>query len=59
MWSKVRGMTMSSGQLVFATSEGKLWRVAFDARPTGAVTQIGGQGIDGVDWSSNGFFSYQ
>ncbi len=37
MWSKVRGMTMSSGQLVYATSEGKLWRVAFDDRPVGIV----------------------
>ena len=58
MWSKVRGMTMSSGQLVYATSEGKLWRVAFDDRPVGSSTQIGGQGKDGLDWTSTGLFSF-
>jgi len=58
-WSKVRGMTMSSGQLVFATSEGKLWRVAFDGRPVGSVTQIGGKGADGLNYTSTGLFSFQ
>lgn len=58
-WAKVRGMTMSSGLLVFATSEGKLWRVGFDGRPVGAVTQIGGNGKDGINYTATGLFSYE
>lgn len=58
-WSRVRGMTMASGQLVYATSEGKLWRVGFEGRPVGAVTQMGGSGVDGVDWASTGLFSFR
>ncbi len=57
-WTKVRGMTMASGFLVYATAEGKLWRVAFNGKPVGQVTQIGGQSIDGMDWASRGFFSF-
>ena len=51
-------MTMASGRLIYATSEGKLWKVDFNQKPVGPVTQIGGQGIDGTDWASRGFFSH-
>lgn len=57
-WSKVRGMTMSSGQLVYSAS-GKLYRVPFNGKPVGAVTQIGGRGLDGVNYTATGLFSYQ
>ena len=36
---------------------GKLYRVAWgDGVPTGSVTQIGGQGVDSVDWRSLALF---
>jgi hypothetical protein len=57
-WSKVRGMTMSSGQLVYSAS-GKLYRVAFDGKPVGAVIQVGGKGKDGINYTSTGLFSFQ
>jgi len=57
-WSQVRGMTMSSGQLVYATNDGQLWRAPFDGRPVGAPTRIGGPDVDGVDWASTGFFAF-
>lgn len=57
-WAKVRGMTMSSGQLVYATSDGKLRRVAFNGRPTGSPTLIGGGNVSNIDWASTGLFSF-
>lgn len=57
-WKTVRGMTMASGQLVYASSDGSLNRVAFDGKPVGAPEVIGGPTVDGVDWISRGFFAF-
>lgn len=58
-WSDVTGMTIANGNLYFARSNGNLYRVAWNGgRPTGAVTQIGGSGIDGVNWASRGIFVF-
>ena len=58
-WAKVRGMTLASGALLFATADGKLWRVPFTDRPAGAVTQIGGGRLDRTDWTSRAFFVFR
>jgi beta-propeller uncharacterized protein DUF5122 len=56
-WAGVRGMTMASGRLIYATTDGRLWRVGFGGgRPTGAVTQIGGPGVDAANWAARGLF---
>ncbi|MFC6285566.1 delta-60 repeat domain-containing protein [Nocardioides sp. GCM10027113] len=56
-WARVRGMTLGSGQLVYA-ARGKLWRVPFDGRPTGSPTVMGGRRVDGVAWNTTGLFSF-
>ena len=58
-WSGVRGMTMVSGQLYFARTDGTLSRVAFvNGTPSGAPSVIGGPLVDGYDWSSRGLFAF-
>lgn len=63
-WAQVRGMTMASGKLYFALSDGTLNVVNWSGdpfgkgHPTGSVTNIGGPAKDGIDWSSNGMFVY-
>ena len=57
-WKTVRGMTMASGQLVYASSDGSLKRVAFDGKPVGTPEVIGGPTVDGVNWISRGFFAF-
>jgi hypothetical protein len=58
-WASVRGMTLSSGTLYFALSDGTLNRVAWaNGHPAGAVTTIGGPSIDGTNWASNGLFVF-
>jgi chitodextrinase len=58
-WSNVRGMTMASGNLYFALANGNLFRVAWlDGKPSGTPVQIGGPGLDGLNWSSRGLFVY-
>jgi hypothetical protein len=63
-WAKVRGMTIASGKMYFALSDGTLnvvnWNGAAygQGHPTGSVTTIGGPNVDGTDWSSNAFFVY-
>jgi hypothetical protein len=63
-WAQVRGMTIANGSLYFALANGSLNRVAWtggpwgQGHPTGPVTQIGGPGVDGIDWSSNGFLVF-
>ena len=55
---------MASGMLVVAVESGsgqnktgKLFRVNWvNGAPSGAVTQIGGSGVDSVDWRSLGLF---
>ena len=54
----VRGMTMASGQLVYASADGSLKRVAFEGKPVGTPEVIGGPTVDGVDWTSRGFFAF-
>ena len=58
-WSNVRGMTMASGNLYFELTDGNLFKVAWSGgHPTGAVTQIGGPLVDGVNWTSQGLFAF-
>ena len=63
-WAKVRGMTMASGTLYFALSDGSLNKVAWNGapfgkgHPTGSVTTITGSNVDGVDWASNAMFVF-
>jgi hypothetical protein len=63
-WADVRGMTMASGTLYFALNDGTLNAVAWSGdpfgagHPTGGVSTIGGPGVDGIDWSSNGMFVF-
>ena len=40
-WGNVRGMTLASGKLIYALTDGRLYRVNWEGtKPTGAVTQI-------------------
>ncbi|MEO8476677.1 MAG: delta-60 repeat domain-containing protein [Actinomycetota bacterium] len=61
-WTQVRGMTIASGTMYFALSDGTLNAIAWNGgaygqgRPTGSATAIGGPLIDGVNWASNAFF---
>ncbi len=59
-WSNVRGMTLASGNLYFALTDGNLFKVAWGGghTPPGAVTQIGGPLVDGVNWTSQGLFAF-
>ncbi len=58
-WGAVRGMTLSSGQLYFASSNGALSRVAFaNGSPSGAPVVIGGPAVDGYNWASRGLFAF-
>jgi hypothetical protein len=56
-WSSVSGMTLASGKLYFATSNGNLSAVGFAGGvPTGAATVISGPAVDGQSWLSRGLF---
>jgi hypothetical protein len=63
-WAKVRGMTLASGALYFALSDGTLNTVAWSGdpfgagHPTGSVTTITGANVDGIDWASSGMFVF-
>lgn len=58
-WASVRGMTIASGNLYFALTDGNLYKVAWSgSAPTGPVTQIAGAGMDGGNWASTGMFVY-
>jgi hypothetical protein len=58
-WKTVRGMTMASGNLIYASSNGTLKQVPFaGGKPQGASQTIGGPLVDGVDWNSRGFFAF-
>ncbi len=55
-WGNVRGMTMASGKLIYALTDGRLYSVNWDGtKPTGAVTQISAA----TTWQSRGMFVYQ
>jgi hypothetical protein len=54
-WGSVRGMTLSSGRLIYALTDGKLYSVAWNgSKPTGTPTQIG----TATTWQSRGMFVY-
>ncbi|MEX2275490.1 MAG: hypothetical protein WEA10_08035 [Actinomycetota bacterium] len=63
-WKNVKGMTMASGRLYVVVQSGsggnvtgRLYRVNWvNGLPSGSLTQIGGQGVDSVDWRSLGLF---
>jgi hypothetical protein len=58
-WANVRGMTLASGNLYFALANGNLFRAPWNGTaPTGPVTQLGGPGMDGVNWASRGLFVF-
>jgi hypothetical protein len=59
-WANVRGFTIADGQLYFAKTDNRLYRVAFaNGRPSGPVTQISGSGIDQNQWQSRGMFVFK
>ena len=54
-WGNVRGMTLASGKLIYALTDGRLYRVDWaGTKPTGAVTQID----SATTWQSRGLFVY-
>ena len=54
-WGNVRGMTLASGKLIYALTDGRLYRVNWGGtKPTGAVTQID----SATTWQSRGLFVY-
>jgi hypothetical protein len=56
-WSSVSGMTLASGKLYFATSNGNLSAVDFAGGvPSGSATVISGPAVDGQSWQSRGLF---
>jgi PQQ-like domain len=56
-WSTVSGMTMASGKLYFATTNGNLSAVDFSGGvPSGAATVLSGPAVDGQNWVSRGLF---
>jgi chitodextrinase len=55
-WGNVRGMTLASGKLIFALTDGRLYSVNWGgAKPTGAITQIS----SATTWQSRGMFVYK
>jgi hypothetical protein len=56
-WANVRGMTLASGNIYYATTSGSLFRVAFvDGAPSGGSTQVGGPAMEGTNWASRALF---
>lgn len=57
-WSDVKGLTEASGHVYWATSDGNLHEIDFSSGvPLGGTDSvIGGPGVDGRDWLSNGLF---
>ena len=54
-WGNVRGMTMASGKLIYALTDGRLYSVNWGGtKPPGAVTQIS----SATTWQSRGMFVY-
>jgi beta-propeller uncharacterized protein DUF5122 len=54
-WGNVRGMTVASGKLIYALTDGRLYSVNWDgSKPTGAITQIS----SATTWQSRGMFVY-
>jgi hypothetical protein len=58
-WANVRGMTIASGNLYFALTDGNLYKVAWSgSAPVGPVNQIAGAGFDGANWASTAMFAF-
>ncbi len=58
-WSSAHGMTAADGHIFFATTDGNLHRIGFTGGGVpvpGTDEVIGGPGVDGRDWRSNGLF---
>jgi hypothetical protein len=54
-WSGVKGMTMTSGCLLYATTTGTLSAVDFSGGlPSGTTAVLSGPAIDGQTWQSRG-----
>ena len=54
-WGNVRGMTLASGKLIYALTDGRLYSVNWGGtKPTGAVTQIS----SATTWQSRGLFVF-
>jgi hypothetical protein len=54
-WANVRGMTLASGKLIYALTDGRLYRVDWDGtKPTGSPTQIS----SATTWQSRGMFVF-
>jgi hypothetical protein len=54
-WGNVRGMTLASGKLIYALTDGRLYSVDWNGtRPTGSPTQIS----SATTWQSRGMFTF-
>jgi chitodextrinase len=54
-WGNVRGMTLASGRLIYALTDGRLYSIAWNGtRPTGTPTQISAA----TTWQSRGMFTF-
>jgi chitodextrinase len=54
-WGNVRGMTLASGKLIYALTDGRLYRIDWNGtRPTGSPTQIS----SATTWQSRGMFVF-
>jgi hypothetical protein len=59
LWSDVRGLTMASGTLLYATTDGDLWRAPFDGGRAGSAARVGGPAVDGANWASRALFVFE
>jgi chitodextrinase len=54
-WGNVRGMTLASGKLIYALTDGRLYSINWNGtKPTGSATQISGA----TSWQSRGMFVF-
>ncbi len=54
-WGNVRGMTLASGKLIYALTDGRLYSINWGGtKPTGTATQIS----SATTWQSRGMFVY-
>jgi hypothetical protein len=54
-WRNVRGMTLSSGKLIYALTDGRLYSIDWDGtKPVGSATQIS----SATTWGSRGMFVF-
>ena len=54
-WGNVRGMTLASGKLIYALTDGRLYSINWDGtKPVGSATQIS----SATTWGSRGMFVF-